>query len=642
METEKESLINKLIWLVFLGITLLTPIIFTNINTELYEVPKMSLVYLGASLLFTLTGLKFVKEKKITIPKTPILTLFLIFILSQIASTITSIDQFTSIYGYPTRLNGGLISQISYFIIFACALINFSAEKAQRLILTCVVTAFTVALIGIFSHFNFDLTCFALVGNFSSGCWQAEFNPTLRIFSTLGQPNWLATYLVLIIPISLSLIITSSKGLKKIIFSAITFSLILALIFTGSRSGFAGLLISLIIFFFLTGIQLLRKNRKLFIAIMTVSFLLILTSGSNLLSRFGESISRQKTVAGGTETGQIRLIVWQGAIDAFKKAPILGNGPETFAYSYSINRPLAHNQTTEWNFFYNKAHNEFLNYSANIGLIGTAFYLAFIFTALLQLFKITKDKNSNISSLSKAVISSIVGYHAAIFFGFSTVASQLVMFLSAALILSLAKTKTAEINLKFNKITQIFSYFILIFIGIWITIFTVRIYLADIFFEKSKKLDGNNSIKAAFNAIDTFPTKNPFYYSDFAQSSATYAANFEDEEARKDFSQLAENYAQISQNLAPNNFIIIRRIINTYILLNDSQNIHKNTLLALQQKLVALAPTDPQTYLTSAKIEISLSNNQKAIEYLYQALKLKPDYIEAQQLLEEIQLTVDN
>jgi tetratricopeptide (TPR) repeat protein len=216
------------------------------------------------------------------------------------------------------------------------------------------------------------------------------------------------------------------------------------------------------------------------------------------------------------------------------------------------------------------------------------------------------------------------------------------MFLQVALILSLVKTKTVEININLNKIAQKIVYTIFILIGTWLIIFPVRIYISDVFFERSKKLDGNNSIKAAFNAIDTFPAKNPFYYSDFAQSSAAYAANFEDEEAKKDFSQLAENYALISQSLSGNNFIILRRIINTYILLNDSQNTHKNTLLTLQQKLVALAPTDPQTYLTSAKIEVSVSDNQKAIEYLNQALELKPDYAEAQQLLEEIRSTINN
>ena len=105
---------------------------------------------------------------------------------------------------------------------------------------------------------------------------------------------------------------------------------------------------------------------------------------------------------------------------------------------------------------------------------------------------------------------------------------------------------------------------------------------------------------------------------------------------------MAQNFALKSHNLAPNNFIILRRIINTYILLNDADNKYKNELSTYKKELISLAPTDPQTYLTSAKIEISLSNKNGALEYLNQALNLKPDYIEAQELLKQLQPTIDN
>ena len=67
---------------------------------------------------------------------------------------------------------------------------------------------------------------------------------------------------------------------------------------------------------------------------------------------------------GGTESGQIRLIVWQGALEIFKHYPIFGSGVETFAYSYFQYKPISHNLVSEWDFLYNKAHNEFLNYLA--------------------------------------------------------------------------------------------------------------------------------------------------------------------------------------------------------------------------------------------------------------------------------------
>ncbi len=82
--------------------------------------------------------------------------------------------------------------------------------------------------------------------------------------------------------------------------------------------------------------------------------------------------------AGGTESGQIRLIVWRGALEVFKHNPWIGSGVETFAYSYYGFRPVEHNLVSEWDFLYNKAHNEFLNYLATTGAIGLVAYILMI------------------------------------------------------------------------------------------------------------------------------------------------------------------------------------------------------------------------------------------------------------------------
>lgn len=635
METQIKNALNRAIWLVFLSLAIFTPLIFTSANTELYEVPKMSFVYFGACLLLALTAIKFIFEKTIIFPKNQIAALMLLFIAVQIASTISSIDKFTSIFGYPTRLNGGLISQIAYFTIFITALINLDSPKIIKLALVSCVTAFAVSIIGILSHFGYDLTCLALTGDINSSCWQAEFNPTLRIFSTLGQPNWLATYLVLIIPVSLSFLFTASKKMQKIPFLIISLSLILALIFSGSRSGFAGMIISLIIFFALNGKGLIVKNRKILFTSIVLFVVLTATFGSALMLRLGQSLTRQKTVAGGTETGQIRLIVWQGAYDAFKKSQILGHGPETFAYSYSQFRPLAHNQTTEWNFFYNKAHNEFLNYLANIGLLGTICYLAFLLASLILIFKSASGKKTPQAAFAKAVFSSVIGYHISIFFGFSTVVTQLTMFLLVAQALPRDKINLIRIKLNLSKTLQVIFLILITASSLWLISYVSRIYLADVFFNRSKNLEGEDSLKAAFNAVETFPGPNPFYFSDLAQSSAVFAANLETGESQEVFATTAKAFAVKANTLSPNNFITQRRLINTYILLNSINGQYQEELKKLKGELIALAPSDPQTFLTSAKIEIALGNTTSAKESLDQALKLKPDYIEAKELLDE-------
>src|SRR3990167_2046009 len=81
-----------------------------------------------------------------------------------------------------------------------------------------------------------------------------------------------------------------------------------------------------------------------------------------------------------TESLDIRKIVWKGAVDLGLKNPLFGTGVETFAYSYYLVRPKEHNLTSEWDYLYNKAHNEYLNYFATTGFIGLVAYFFLLFS----------------------------------------------------------------------------------------------------------------------------------------------------------------------------------------------------------------------------------------------------------------------
>src|SRR3990167_10414273 len=106
--TDKVSkLLDSVIWVCFLALAILTPLIFFSGNIEIFEVPKMHFVYFTATVVLFATLIKSAIEGKFQIPKNLPLFVLLIFLLVQIVSTFTSIYKFTSISGYPSRLNGG-------------------------------------------------------------------------------------------------------------------------------------------------------------------------------------------------------------------------------------------------------------------------------------------------------------------------------------------------------------------------------------------------------------------------------------------------------------------------------------------------------------------------------------------------------
>ena len=113
-----QKFLDKIISFSYLALVIITPFLFTTQTTELYEIPKMLFVYFFAAIIFFSTLIKFIENKKILIPTLWPLAIFTLFVALQIISTLTSVDKFTSVFGYPTRLNGGLLSQFAYLAIF--------------------------------------------------------------------------------------------------------------------------------------------------------------------------------------------------------------------------------------------------------------------------------------------------------------------------------------------------------------------------------------------------------------------------------------------------------------------------------------------------------------------------------------------
>jgi cytochrome c-type biogenesis protein CcmH/NrfG len=194
------------------------------------------------------------------------------------------------------------------------------------------------------------------------------------------------------------------KNNERWLYGLASVGLVLDLIFSKSRSGVLGLGIAVVWFVILTALWVrahqqsskktlkqiwhdMAKTFRVSGVVIATSILCIALFGTpytpSLLNVLGNSKTPTVQVTqpvnrldeGGTSSTEIRKIVWSGAVDVWKRYPLLGSGVETFAYSYYKDRPMAHNLVSEWDFLYNKAHNEFLNFLATTGIVGLASYV---------------------------------------------------------------------------------------------------------------------------------------------------------------------------------------------------------------------------------------------------------------------------
>ncbi len=202
----------------FYGIFAVVPLIIFPTTSELFELNKMWTIW-GISLIILFLWItKMIHAKRFIFQRTPLDIPLALFLGSQILSTLFSMDHYVSFWGYYSRFNGGLLSLIAYIFLyyaFASNILDSAKKHVVQVLLVALGAGIVVALWGFPSHFGYDPTCLMFRGTLDVSCWTDAFQPKVRIFSTLGQPNWLAAYIAVLTPIAIAFLLNSIKPLSK-------------------------------------------------------------------------------------------------------------------------------------------------------------------------------------------------------------------------------------------------------------------------------------------------------------------------------------------------------------------------------------------------------------------------------------------
>lgn len=612
--------LTKTIKYLYLSLFFFTPLIFSFYNSELFELPKMYFVYSLTIVLVTLHLINFFKKKTPLFRHTILDIPLFLFLISQTISTFISIDITTSFFGYYSRLNGGLLSIISFTLLYWVLVVYIDKDFKRKIINTILFSGLLVSLFGIAEHFGID-----------KHIWVQDVQS--RVFSTLGQPNWLATYLVMIIPLSLAKFLESEKKNSRLYFFLTTAAFYLCLLFTKSKSGIIASIVSLLLFFFFYLIKNKSKLKNSFKTITPILLLIVLSSllinnpiKDKLFSKLSTKEDQSQTtnqIVNITPSGDIRKIVWQGSLDLWRQYPLFGTGTETFAYSYYWTRPASHNLTSEWDFLYNKAHNEYLNFLATTGIVGLVAYLLLIIFILVKTFH------------NKAIFTAILAFLITNIAGFSVVITSLFLFTLPALTLDQSKKKT---KLKKDK-----KYLIpiVIFLSLIILQKNINFFIADYYYSKAIKLDKARDYQTAYQLMNqslNFRPNQPEYL----VKSASLASKLSITTKEEKYIYIAiENIDKaIKKSPANINFWKERAQIYYYLSSLDTQYFQSaiNSLVQIQ----ALAPTDAKNLYTIAQFLESAELFDQSIPYYQKAIKLKSNYDHAYFALGEIYFNQEN
>lgn len=654
------------------------PLYFRFENEELFEFNKMILVYALTICISFLWIVRMIFEKKVILKRTPLDYPVAFFVFSQLVSTIFSIHPYTSLFGYYSRFNGGFLSTIAYVVLFYAFVSNVKKKDIGGFFLSAFVSGLIVSIYGILEHFGHSISCLFVPGNRSFGvdCWVQDVQS--RVYATFGQPNWLAAYVITLLPISL--VAATQKNLsiaRRVLFICTLLALFLVLLYTRSRSGIVGLAGGAITF--LTGtVILFGKNRNSFwkkihlptaVGVIVAVFAIALINGTGLTPSIFDILRNQRDTqpavieqnteiavdrleGGGTDSGEIRKIVWTGALKVWQRYPIIGSGVETFAYSYYQDRIREHNDVSEWDFLYNKAHNELLNIMANTGTIGILTYLSVYFVLTLITIRIffSPKYTQTEKLIVLALFSGQVALFISNFFGFSTVGVNVLMYIFFAITCVVYANEVDEkmsANTKGKKLTivdgsQYFGITLVAVIALFLLFKTYNYWAADKAYAEGKNYFSAGQyeygIQKQLEAIARSP-KEALFYDTLGDNYAKLAAHFATINEATAAAQIAnETVAASNKTLELNdrhlNFYKTRARIMVTLSQLDERFIDEAKLTLLEA--MKLAPTDPKLVYTLAVIEHTDGNTQTAMELYQQALELKPNYERALWKVSEI------
>ena len=598
------------------------PLILWPYNSELFEFNKMVLVYIFTVLITAFWAIRMIKEKKFIFRRTILDVPLLLFFISQTLSTLVSIDPRTSLLGYYSRFHGGLLSSICYSLLYWAYVSNINAKQTLISIKVMFLSAFLVCIYGILEHFGID-----------KDLWVQDVQN--RVFSTLGQPNWLAAWLTGLFPLTWAFLL-KKKG--NWIYLGLSLLFFITLLFTKSRSGILGFVVADIIFWGLVLWKHKKEYLKQFVICHLSFVILFLVIGSpfrvsSIRSQVSPSGPALET--GGTESAEIRKIVWKGAIDIWRHNILLGTGPETFAFSYYRFRPVAHNLVSEWDFIYNKAHNEYLNIMANTGTVGIITYLTLIvFIAYQIIFR--KGRNAE-TFLQVALFAGFVSILITDFFGFSVVSVALEFFLFPAMAFSLITDglQTPQQHYPKNTVLQNLSVFG-VFIAVSFFLFAIGCYwYSDILYNKGKQYNTANLYPNAFSYLKkaiTLSPKEALYRNEISQTAGNLAVAYYGQKKQEDaqlFTDLAISQSNEAVTLSPANINLLR---NRVTLFNNLSIINPKYLGGAKEALLQAsikAPTDAKLFYNLGIIYLKTGEVANSLDALKKAIDLKPNYKEA-------------
>jgi putative inorganic carbon (HCO3(-)) transporter len=266
---------------------------------------------------------------------------------------IAALSTFQSVFRHASVLN--FLLWVTAFVLFLL-LVNLvrSSRDAAVILGPVLIGASLMALWGVYQYFRPPQIDESWVDVATSG-------ELVRVFAGFGNPNYLAEYMALFLPLGIALWLQSPQ--RRAILAIPLGLMGLALVLTYSRGGWLAFIVAMLVF-------LVMRYRRYMPLLVLGALVASLAAPSTILRRFSSAFTTVDT------SNLYRLNVWRGVYALFQKFWFLGTGLGADAFVQVYQQFMLSGARAA------HAHNTYLQMVAEMGIFG---FIAVVWTLLAVL-----------------------------------------------------------------------------------------------------------------------------------------------------------------------------------------------------------------------------------------------------------------
>ena len=326
----------------------------------------------------------------------------------------------------------------------------------------------------------------------------------IRRAGTIGNPLFLASYLLLSVFLGLILINMTQKTYLKLfcLFPIIINSIVIYI--TASR----GAILAAFIGVFIIGVFLVfrklrnsddmsvRKVLPYIIGLLIISSVILLAYHNIDWIKQNRTVSRFMMMPSDPSV-KTRLYAWKMAWNGIKENPVLGWGQENFYGVFTVNE-IRTNDKVIW---VDRAHNIVIEWLINAGLLGLFSYLAILGSAFYILKENLRKKLIS-ENMVLIITTAVIVYFIQNLFTFDTINSYLIFFTLIAYIDNIESIKknqcnNLEGNLNLKKTRIVFA-------GVTLFVLLVIAFISYLNYIPIKQLQSYTNMNRSLTKYDSF------------------------------------------------------------------------------------------------------------------------------------------